>query len=117
MYEGLTINDKHMLESAKARGMKNFSLSRGLLVDIDAALAQIAEMEAERKSMTVNEWLNQATPEQKAEWMLEEGSRLHNEATKYAYIHETRIEGSWFCKYKKRMTELLNSPYTEGATK
>ena len=52
-YQGLTIADKDALIEAKGRnGWRVFLDSVGYMVEIDTALAQIAEMEREQKTRT-----------------------------------------------------------------
>ena len=89
-------------------------------VNIDLALAQIAEMEsAENPStptpLTWNERINQMTVEEKAQWLLIDFPKLHKKA--YDYAWKNRKAGKFSQFYKERMSELLNSPHTEGATK
>lgn len=91
-------------------------------VNINLALAQIAEMEAERKPMTVNEWLNQATPEQKAEYLLYfrptdscfNGTELEGKPCYMALDGSFRKTAEEAIDANKKW---LNNPHTEGATK
>ena len=78
-------------------------------VNIDLALAQIAEMESAEKPMTWNERINQMTVEEKAEWIKE-------------YLFDAACEG--VCMYNgcngactENIIAFFNSPYTEGETK
>ena len=80
-------------------------------VNIDLAIAQIAEMESTEmesveKPMTVNEWINQASVEEKAKWLSERG-----------YCPENFFDCSMHEDCKACWKVVLNSPYTEGATK
>ena len=107
MYNGLTTADKGALLDAKADGWDDYII-RGELVNIDLALAQIAEMELTTNSMplTWNERINQMTVEEKAE-------------------HMSRWLGCYGCPFdmdcggdcKMALQNYLNSPYTEGANK
>ena len=110
MYTGLTIADKPILERAKSRGATSFGFPayRNLFVNVDAALAQIAEMEAERKPMTWNERINQMTVEEKVEWL---------NGSDYCRVTEIPIfECDAYKDCKECMRAFLNSPYTEGET-
>lgn len=80
-------------------------------VNIDLAIAQIAEMESAEKPLTWNERINQMTVEEKARWMLNRGTEMHNESAKYAWDNASH---KFEEMYLKRMTDFLNSPYTEG---
>ena len=140
-YAGLTTADKGALLDAKANGFKVFcetsngkrvfyskypsaSEANSRIVSIDLALAQIAEMESAEKPMTVDQWLNQATPEQKAEFVV----RMSN-----AYVDSEsgrksdlvcvdslqRGARTWLCDYpncEQCFATFFNSPYTEGET-
>ena len=75
-------------------------------VNIDLALAQIAEMESAEKPLTWNERINQMTVEEKAEWVKE-------------YLFDSACEG--VCMYNgcngactENIIAFFNSPYTEG---
>ena len=111
MYAGLTIADKPALMDAKARGKKTLTMAfsdRVQVVDIDIALAQIAELESAEKPLTWNERINQMTAEEKAEWIKE-------------YLFDAACEG--VCMYNgcngactENITAFFNSPHTEGET-
>ena len=63
--------------------------------------------------MTWNERINQMTVEEKARWMLNRGTEMHNESAEYAWDNDSR---KFEEMYIQRMIEFLASPYTEGAT-
>ena len=108
-YAGLTISDKPALLEAKSTGYRTTHLwSNGLryLVNIDVALAQIAEMESAEKPMTWNERINQMTVEEKAKWMSERG-----------YCPENFLDCDMYEDCKACWKAVLASPYspyTEG---
>jgi len=76
-------------------------------VNIDLALAQIAEMESAEKPMTWNERINQMTVEEKADVAVIMSRRCSEALSKKSCPDLT----CWQC-----FIEFLNSPYTEGAT-
>ena len=111
MYAGLTIADKPALMDAKARGKKTLTMAfsdRVQVVDIDIALAQIAELESAEKPLTWNERINQMTAEEKADVAVIISKRCSTALEKESCPDLT----CWQC-----FIEFLNSPYTEGATK
>ena len=107
-YAGLTISDKPALLEAKSTGYRTTHLwSNGLryLVNIDVALAQIAEMESAEKPMTWNERINQMGAEEKADVAVILSKRCVRALEKESCPDLT----CWQC-----FIEFLNSPYTEG---
>ena len=118
MYDGLTISDKPALLEAKERGKTTLTMAfsdRVQVVNIDLALAQIEEMESAEKPMTINDWLNQASADQKARWLLLRFPSLQKQAVDMAL--RKNINSIFCSSYREHLTELLNSPYTEGETK
>lgn len=113
-------------------------------MNIDLALAQIAEMERiagmeemlktgdattkaslfpayfaakanEQTPLTWNERINQMTVEEKARFIQFKSREMYQKAMDYAW--KFRKTGKLTSYYTERMIELLNSPYTEGETK
>ena len=86
-------------------------------INIDLALAQIAEMESalpdhaprHEQPMTLNDWLNGATVEEKAKWLYD------MDVCRVSSISIEECNSYRHCT--DCMRNLLNSPYTEGATK
>lgn len=86
-------------------------------VNIDAALAQIAEMKAAQTPVlppTWNDAINAMSAEEKAKNQLGRMAQMHNEAARYAWDCFLKDGADFEEKYIERMTELLNSPY-DGA--
>ena len=82
-------------------------------VNIDLALAQIAEMESAEKPLTWNERINQMTVEEKAKALLVRTSP-------YMVYEYYALDGKRFIDRDDAIEHnmnLLNSPYTEGETK
>ena len=115
-YAGLTTADKGALLDAKARGFKTvkpFHQSANEW-DVDLALAQIAEMERalpdhaprHEQPMTLNDWLNGATVEEKAKWLYD------MDVCRVSSISIEECNSYRHCT--DCMRNLLNSPYTEG---
>lgn len=116
-YNGLTTADKGALLKAKECGGSTYSRwatigdkwVRELTVNIDLALAQIAEMESSEKPLTWNERINQMTVEEKATLF------QHDDCFIY------KLTGTAYCDRhlgcEECTKQFLNSPYTEGATK
>ena len=113
MYNGLTAADKGALLDAKARGYEVATINingfpTGL--NIDLALAQIAEMESEEKPTTRNDWFTSATIEDRAKFL----SRATITCPPNAKTRKTPCKQ---CGCVECWAEYLNSPYTEGETK
>lgn len=85
-------------------------------IHIPTALAQIAEMESalpdhaprHEQPMTLNDWLNGATVEEKAKWLYD------MDVCRVSSISIEECNSYRHCT--DCMRNLLNSPYTEGAT-
>ena len=127
MYAGLTTADKGALIKLKESGVKittiislrqsaNTSLKSNYdNIDIDLALAQVAEMETAQTPtiapLTWNERINQMSAEEKADLFLGEMVQVHNEILRKAWESTDKME-----TLSESMTKWLNSPYTEGET-
>ena len=118
MYNGLTTADKGALLDAKAREESHLFIERlDRVFNIDYALAQIAEMESalpdhaprHEQPMTLNDWLNGATVEEKAKWLYD------MDVCRVSSISIEECNSYRHCT--DCMRNLLNGPYTEGATK
>ena len=120
MYNGLTTADKGALLDAKAKGYESVVINLAGFpaeVNIDLALAQIAEMESalpghaprHEQPMTLNDWLNGATVEEKAKWLYD------MDVCRVSSISIEECNSYRHCT--DCMRNLLNSPYTEGETK
>ena len=116
MYNGLTTADKGALLDAKAKGYESVVINLAGFpaeVNIDLALAQIAEMETAQTPtiapLTWNERINQMTVEEKAPLF------QHNDCFIY------KLTGTAYCDRHSECEEctkqFLRSPYTEGETK
>ena len=95
-------------------------------INIDLALAQIAEMES--KPLTWNERINQMTVEEKARYFVYEDTLIDWEddyngdsTSTETPIYRSLLASDMFFYSEQdaidATIELLNSPYTEGATK
>jgi hypothetical protein len=117
MYAGLKIEDEAALLEAKSFREKWLCSIRADLapVNIDLALAQIAEMKAAQKPASPPTWndaLNAMSVEEKAEWMLANAFQLHRQADEYAWKY--RKTGHYTDNYKKWMADYFASPYDGG---
>jgi len=117
-YAGLTTADKGELINAKQAGFAEYGIwvddvrgwKRMITVNIDLALAQIAETESAEKPstptpLTWNERINQMTVEEKADVAVIISKRCSTALEKESCPDLT----CWQC-----FIEFLNSPYTEG---
>ena len=132
MYAGLTTADKGALIKLKESGVKITTIislrqsantrlkSNYDNIDIDLALAQIAEMESkqnnalsekasEKGCVTWNERINQMTVEEKAKWLYD------MDVCRVSSISIEECNSYGHCM--DCMKNMLNSPYTEGANK
>ena len=91
-------------------------------------IAQIAEMESAEKPMTWNECINQMTVEEKARYFVYEDTLIDWEddyngdsTSTETPIYRSLLASDMFFYSEQAAIdatiELLNSPYTEGATK
>ena len=133
MYAGLKITDKTALLDAKARGFNTAVIKSTMqIVDIDLALAQIAEMETAQTPtiapLTWNERINQMTAEEKAPYFVYEDTLIdweddyNGESTSTETpIYRSSLASDMFFYVEQdainATVELLDSPYTEGVTK
>ena len=133
-YAGLTTADKGALEKAKRDGLTMcWIMSVGKPVNIDLALAQIAEMESkenkllsekasEKPCMTWSERINQMTVEEKSETFVVESSVMLDIGSgkkEYPIWITPLIDGVSFTSKEAAINynkDHLNSPYTEGET-
>lgn len=104
-------------ELEKANKLRFVKWTNPAPVNIDLALAQIAEMESkennalsekasEKGCMTWNERINQMTVEEKVEWL---------NCTEFCRVTDIPIEEcNSYKDCKECMRAFLNSPYTEG---
>ena len=115
MYAGLKIEDEAALLEAKSFREKWLCSIRADLdpVNIDLALAQIAEMKAAQKPASPPTWndaINAMSINEKAHWMIDGACRMHNDAARCAWDKPDEFEA----RYVERMSELLASPYDGG---